>query len=398
MSLLKSVIKSVREENGTLTPKENAIVIKTVNDIDLSQFREHRPEILIRAIASAVMDNIRAASIRRAKADGTDKFEAFVSELDDTKDSSKKDVVDTLKDSAKKGKNKDLINTDKTFNYTVKQLFGLSHVYEIQKIFNESALYQRNYVMLDSSNVVPYDTNNKIYKWEYNGNSNLAQGVANSNYPLKNIVSMRLFPLKFHYYRTYHDFYNVYTLLIDELSAQAYVGHEGRKYHFMMSVSYDNNGTGSLTFNPHNFNKGRFHFRSPIKFISSFTISMADPFTIIDIPSGKQDCYMIYTNPMIIVTFLPHGINTGNLVSVVNFTTADPVTDAVAITAINNPTGFIATYIDGYNISVPFDATVITAPLAFPLCLVFNHAVKTLFPLEIITLKEDMAGEETTDY
>jgi hypothetical protein len=352
---LISVSKVVQDKYGPLTIRENAILIKTFSRVNLSKYSGDPPNVVTEAFANAVIDNIEEDNILR------------------------------------NGNQDKAMSSKRIFNYAIKSIFGLTDIYKIQKLFNESSLYQKNYISLDTSNANADQINTKIYTWKYLGSPNVTSGSANTYVPLKNIVSMKLSPVKFNDYRTFRDFYGIFSLLIDEFSAQAYIGHENRRFHFLLEAQRKGN---FLEFNPHNFNSGVYTFQTPIKSVDSFTISLADPFRSIDLPSSKQDCYMIYTNPLTIVTFLPFNLATGNTVIIKNFTTNNSIADAALINAINSPTGYTTIRLDPYKFTIPIDGTVVVDPKAYPGAYCFNLSAKSVFTLEFTTLKDNVNIED----
>lgn len=278
----------------------------------------------------------------------------------------------------------------------IKSMFGLN-MYRTRKLFNESALHTYRYVVLDTSKSSGYDFNTKKYRWNYNGTPLVEEGVASSTGPIKNIVGMRSFPIIMKNFNTFRDLYNIYTLTIDELVAQSFIGHERQRYHFMYRTK--NMPVAGLSdsneFNPHDFNRGYFWFRTPIQSISSFTISMANPVQIVDIPAGIQSAIInTFNNPLELVFYYPHGLLSGGIIIVSKFTTNDPVTDAAIIAAVNSSAGHVITVIDDLTISIPIDGTLVTAPREVVVnCLDTNN--KTLFAFEFICEKEELPGDDS---
>lgn len=280
--------------------------------------------------------------------------------------------------------------------YNLEKIFGLS-LYKSRKLFNETSLYTYRYVSLDTSNSTGYDFVARKYKWNYNGTPVVQDGTASSTGPIKNIIGMRVFPIVMKEFLGFRDLYNIYTLTIDELISQSFIGHEKQRYHFMFRVkNYPVVGVSNwIEFNPHDFNRGYFWFKTPIQNISTFTISMANPVQAVDIPAGIQTCDVTHNNPLELTFTYPHGIISGNTVFITGFTTDDPVTDAAIIAAINSTAGHIATSVDTFNITIPIDGTLVTAPKIniFVNCRDSNN--KTLFMFEFICEKEEIPGDDS---
>lgn len=247
---------------------------------------------------------------------------------------------------------------------------------------------------LDLTNAAEFINDSIRYTWNYNGDQLIANATANSSATIKNIIGMRLYPIRYLIGNGLNDFYGHYTLLIEELASQAYIARNGRRYHFMVESEYFRKGiliSAIAELTPHYFNSGYFWFKNPIQEISSITLSLADPFDLVDFPFGRNDCSFVYTNPLTVST-APyfHNIQPGGTVVIRYFSTNDPVTDAAFITTISDLNGFTATVIDNFTFTIPLDGGLVTAPIANPSnCFVINKDDISIIQIEFFVLKSD---------
>lgn len=375
--LVMQIMTSLEQQNIQITTDISAKIIRMIID-------GYPPKIIVETI---VRGNIKIPN-RIHTMESYAKYKAKQISLDD-QEIDNEPIEDQQNEPIEE-------QTESLEKLNIKTMFGLN-MYNTRKLFNESALHTYRYVVLDTSRSSGYDFNTKKYRWNYNGTPLVEEGVASSTGPIKNIVGMRAFPIVMKNFSTFRDLYNIYTLTIDELVSQSFIGHERQRYHFMFRTK--NVPIAGLSdsneFNPHDFNRGYFWFRTPIQSISSFTISMANPVQIVDIPAGIQSAIIsTYANPLELVFNYPHGLLDGGIVIVSNFTTNDTVTDAAIIAAVNSTAGHVVTVVDDFTISIPIDGTLVTAPREVVVnCLDSNN--KTLFTFEFICEKEELPGDDS---
>jgi len=198
-------------------------------------------------------------------------------------------------------------------------LFNIDDLYKLQQVLAPKAQYRHVHVLLDTDNAAPELSSGTKYGWNFSDNALLQGGTVNTTGSAQNLVGMRIHPMKTdltsnpsHHeaasfgpsinlvpsggiqpiYR--NDFVNLnqnFTILIEEFSAQAFVGREGRKFHFVLFPFLMNPDTrtdayyGSWTplapyyeFVTSGKGDGWFWFREPITEFSTLTVSMANPF------------------------------------------------------------------------------------------------------------------------
>jgi hypothetical protein len=300
-------------------------------------------------------------------------------------------------------KSADILTEEKT--PAIKSILGLDN-YDFKKVFNLESLFETIYIALDTETAIRYEQDTKKYKWDYNGIPSTLPGNVSSSKTIKNITCMKLHPFKYILYGVSFTagtgISSILTILIDELESQSFISHEKRNYHFIVSLKTTNStvnipgigiiDTTEFDFNPEPFNKGYFHFKTPIKEIRSFSLSIANPFTVVELPFLEKDCYMLYTNPMTVVFYIAHGIYTGNRIAFTNFTTLNPgvAPNAGIIAQVNIQAGHYVTRIDDFTITIPIDPTIIALGdrLSENKLIAYNRSFRNIFPIEFTCIKD----------
>jgi hypothetical protein len=199
-------------------------------------------------------------------------------------------------------------------------LFNSSDLYMLQRLIAPKAQYKHVYVLLDTGNAAPELSSGTKYGWNFANNALLQNGVVNTTGTAGNLVGMHIHPMitdlvsnPSHSFATAttgiilasitgvnpiykNDFTNLnqsFTILIEEFSSQAFVGRNGRKFHFMlypflMNPTSDPDNPSLLSAwtptNPYyefvtsGKGDGWFWFNEPITEFSTLTVSMANPF------------------------------------------------------------------------------------------------------------------------
>lgn len=197
----------------------------------------------------------------------------------------------------------------------VNTLFNLNDLFNIQRLVAPKAQYKHVHILLDTNNASDELSSGTKYGWNVSNNTLLKSGTVNAVGALQNLVGMRIHPMTTElisspseiftestdpaitnpgllppgYYNDFVNLNNNFTVLIEEFSAQAFVGRNGRKFHFSLFPYLMNPSTkedyGSWTpINPYfefvtsGNGDGWFWFNTPITNFSTLTVSMANPF------------------------------------------------------------------------------------------------------------------------
>jgi len=288
----------------------------------------------------------------------------------------------------------------------IKSIYNLDTVYKIQRALHPQAQYIKNYIVLDSTNRDISNSDTYNMQWSYMNDAIFQQGTVNTKGKIRDLIGMRLYPIRISYNNnTLYGFPTVppfYTLGITEFNSQSFIAQQGRKFHFMLrpTLTTDFDQTLAIPYPPPLYdyteltplNDGYFWFRKPYTSINTITITMGSPLVPMQLPIN---IYILppgftNTNPAILSYGVVGGFQlaTGNLIRVTGYTTANPIADAAAIAAINNPDGLTITVIDPYTFSVPVDLTGITQfgpyDLYVPNMTITTNALRLIVPLELI--------------
>ena len=401
----RNISKSLGVE---LTDKENLYISKKAKELDIRDFPDLTLKDIVNVFTRVMINNIKLGNKSNTKSTNS----SVGSSVGKDGFSNKYNKSNNYNNNFNNYNNTNGLN-DTLEIVDVKSIFGISDTYKVQMLLNPEALYEHNYIELDSKNAVSttVNTNNinifqayanaTTYRWEYMESALQAFGVVNTVAKIKNVIGIRMYPLKFAVTRGYVDFYNTYNILIEEFQAQAFIGHQGRKFLFTVTPTVVQLDAYSryVEYSPYEHNKGYCWFKTPYTTLKSFTLTLAQGNDIISLPTSNVSGAVVnyatgsiptsYANPGVIWCFSPHNSKTGDILVISGFTTNDPVTDAVVIAEVNNPNGYAITVIDSLHFSIPVDLTVVSNAdrINEAVVTIVNLNIRTVIPLEIISLK-----------
>jgi hypothetical protein len=219
------------------------------------------------------------------------------------------------------------INTNKSItkpnSKDITSIYGVNDLHYLQRLINPSSQYKKAYILLDTDNAESF-SQYTIFRWNFMPNSQIASETVNVVGNIRDLVGMRIFPVKTsflsqpssvlaenttaittvyapgffnlngnsEYSNDYINQNHNFTILIDEFSSQSYVGREGRKFHFVLFPFLLNPGSTVhqnyyTPLDPYyelttsGKGNGWFWFKTPITSFSTLTISIANPFTVL---------------------------------------------------------------------------------------------------------------------
>lgn len=223
----------------------------------------------------------------------------------------------------------------------VTSLLGSKSIADLQRVINPSLVKTTVSIMLDTRYRILDNDGTTYFKWVFNNNEITSQGTVNAIGNIRDITAIRIFPIKMPYNSNADNDYSRVTILIQEISAQSFISHENRRFHFIFGTSVDDRW---INLEPESFNDGYFRFRTPITRLDTVTLSFGSPLESIVFDTDRMLASITsYSTVTTFTTTSPHNIETGDRVYVTNFTTANSNTDAVMVTAINKTNGHIAT-------------------------------------------------------
>jgi hypothetical protein len=190
---------------------------------------------------------------------------------------------------------------EKTSDLT--KFYGISDIWYIQRAITPKSQYQYAYVLLDTNNVAPELSGKTTFGWRVLNYLTQQAGTVSVCNNIRDLVGMRIFPVTSQlitpvgetgkiYTNNNINMNNNFTILIHEFQAQSFIGREGRRFHFslfpqIMNFNYTISDVGVIPQNPYiEFTvsgkcNGWFWFKTPITEFSTMTISIGNPFDLV---------------------------------------------------------------------------------------------------------------------
>jgi hypothetical protein len=181
--------------------------------------------------------------------------------------------------------NRELTQFEKS-DIQINSFLGINDLSTLQMLFNPESLYVRYYVVMDSNYRLLDNTTNTIsrFKWNYADSLNLQDGFVNSAGSIRDVIGMRLYQPRIPYSAAMVTTAKRVSVLIEEFGAQAFIGENGRRFHFLMRPNFSPLPIPptSIEISTEDYNDGMFHFRKPITTFDSLTVSFGDPLDVIE--------------------------------------------------------------------------------------------------------------------
>lgn len=261
--------------------------------------------------------------------------------------------------------------------------------------------HRKNYMILDSryrESTQQSQPSILEFSWNYvQKNQNTIQGSVNVIGNVRDIVGFRIFPFRIPYVAIADNNYSRISMLIKELSTQAFIAHENRKFHFMLRSAVDNE---FIDLETDKFNDGYFWFEKPITTLDTLTITFGNPIEQITFDNDRDVCridYFVIAPATQITTDNPHNLVNGNLVYFESFDVGviNPIlTNQVKINndiknLINRSSGHQVTVINPTTFSIPAVTNSIQNPIPNIQFNVFYGSKRIFIPMEIIYIKPE---------
>lgn len=176
-------------------------------------------------------------------------------------------------------------------NIEINSVLGVNDIQTIKYLFNPSSMYEHYYVVLDTNyRATDYDNSTTInkFRWYYAETQNLRTGFTNSVGKVHDIIGVRMFQPRVHYLAAMDNTAKRISVLIEEFSHQAFIGENGRRFHFLfrpvLSAVEVSPADTQIELTTEDYNDGIFNFRKPITTIDTLTLSFGDPLVLLDFP------------------------------------------------------------------------------------------------------------------
>lgn len=245
----------------------------------------------------------------------------------------------------------------------IKKILGKGDDTSFQRLVNPEAANRKNYIMLDTRHRLTDTDGTQEQAWNFlSGSTVNAEGVVNSLGNVKNVVSVQVFPIKIPFKSSIvANAYGRVSMLVKEWQNQAFVGQEGRNFHFMFSATVNGNMIDLVPLADPTV--GIFEFAKPITSIDKLTVTWGSPLEPITFDLDRMNVTIGYTNPATFTTGVPHNLLSGDQVYFQTFTTNNPGADNAIIAQTNQVAGFnvVVTSTTSFQI-LELDYTAIPAP------------------------------------
>lgn len=280
----------------------------------------------------------------------------------------------------------------------ITNLLGATHISEAVSILNPKSRHKRNHILLDSRYRISTDqspVNIKEFEWGYVQKSvNTTEGSVNIIGNVRDIIGFRIHKVRIPYTASADNKYQKISILIKEYSAQSFIAHENRKFHFMMNSVIDSD---FITLEADVYD-GFFWFEKALTAVDKLTITFGNPLEPIVFDRDRDYCvfdYFILAPNTQVTTRLPHNLQNGDRVYFSEFDVGavNPllinqkiINDSIK-NQINSTSGYLITVINSTTFSIPVNSSQIQNPLTTINTKVFYGSKRFLIPLEIIYIQ-----------
>ena len=237
----------------------------------------------------------------------------------------------------------------------VASVFGSKSFNDFKAVLNPDAVKKTAYIFLDSRYRVLDNDGRASIRWNFTNNASTIQGSVNYLGDIQNIVSMRIAPFKLPYTVQADNEYKKITMYIQEFSAQSIVAHENRKFHFICDLEANDR---FIDVKAKRDESDLYVFKNPISRLDTITISFGSPLQPIVLDLDRRNMKTVsYDTVITFETTDTHNLETGDMVYISGFSTANPDYDINLISKVNNVDGISVTYINDSRISIAVDCS-----------------------------------------
>lgn len=292
---------------------------------------------------------------------------------------SEHDNVPTVLDQKMSTVQQPLINS----STEVVKFMNASDQYDFRLLTNPSSLYSNIYILADTRYRSLDNDGTTYFKWSLINSSVISNGAINFTGKMRNIIAMRVYPLRLPYNSYLDNNYRRVGMLISEFNNQSFVGQENKNFHFLFGTTINGDYVECTT---DKYNDGYYRFDNPITNIDSLTLSFSSPLEQVIFRPDRYNCTFAYGNPTTITTSATHNLPNSSRIYFTNFTSASPVTDAATIAAMNSSAGLTITTTGAATFTVAINTTSITPSVGLTIS-GFCEARRIFIPIEITFIR-----------
>ncbi len=358
-NFVQDLVDGIRIKLGRqLIKTEKSFVIQFLRDINPATFENKSPKVIRETLTEHIVEKIvnqkcipeESLNIHEILKDRIGVATEDVTSGYDTSNNANSSLSQQITNN---------FSTNSSGQVEVTSLLGSKTIQDLQKIINPSLVKKNAYIVLDTRYRVLETDGITSFKWNFINNEIINQGTVNAVGNIKDIIAIRIFPVRIPYIRSADTDYKRISLFIDEFSAQSFIAQENRRFHFMFDTQIDDRW---IELKPENFNDGYFRFRNPIARLDSFTLSFAAPLRVISFDQDRSSSEIIsFGATTQFQTTSDHNLETGDLVFISNFTTSNTNTDSNIVSGINNTDGNIVTFVNSTTFSIDVNSSAIVS-------------------------------------
>lgn len=286
----------------------------------------------------------------------------------------------------------------------VKNLLGISSASDAVRILNPKSQYKKNHILFDSRYRIHTEQvpdNITEFQWGYvQKSATTTDGSINVIGNVRDIIGFRIYPFRIPYTSSADNKYQRISVLIKEYTAQSFIAHENRNFHFMMNSIIDSE---FITLEADVYN-GYFWFEKALTAVDKLTLTFANPLELITFDRDRDFCSFDYFTlaPLTqITTTQIHNLQNGDRVYITDFdvgAVSPALIDQKAINtsikdAINLTAGHLVTIISPTSFSISVNSSQIQNPLTTINPKIFYGSKRFFIPLEIIYINPENFSE-----
>jgi hypothetical protein len=239
---------------------------------------------------------------------------------------------------------------------SIGSILGTTSLNDIKSLFGNNSQSKLANILMDTRWRTLDTDGTTLIRWAFQGNASTAQGTTNSLFDIQNITSMRVKEIRMPYVASADNQYKRISMYIQDFASQSIVAQENTNYHFMFHTQVDGRWI-NLTL-PRDVD-GIFRFRNPISSINNLNISFGSPLESIALDFDRMNLLVTsYGSVTTLTSTSPHNLQSGDLVYLSNFTTANPIYYVNIISQVNAKNGITQIqYVDDFNFNIPVDSS-----------------------------------------
>lgn len=362
-----------------LRKEERAFIINKVRTLDPLMLEKYPQNVLVDNLADILSKKLRVSVAYGSLRDGMDVIDQV-----DMHEYIKANIGTT---------------SEQNPEYAFKSLEGFGDGNQIDKFLgtetpmklcrqlNPLAQYRRNYIVLDSRYRISTLGPITNFSWDFIPNLTLTNGSVNIYGVIRDLMEMRVYPLRIPYLPLADNEQQRISLNIAECSPQGFVAHENRRFLFMFHSTIMGNW---IDCDPFKFNDGYYRFQKPLTRLDRLTISFGNPLQALQFDADRSIYNMTYgILNTLVTTPEAHNLITGSLVYFNDFTTTNPTVDSPIIDIINQSQGHYITFISATSFTIPVNTSALSPlPPGFN-PIVYYGSKRFYIPLELTYIEPE---------